>query len=431
MLRHVGWRHPIQVWHRGSEEPVSDRVRRLPGVEVIDTEAHPAGRERRTLGGWESKTVAVINCGFEEVLFLDADCYPLFDPDECFEARHNPHGIVTWPDIPLADAAVHWPSYGLEPDGGANINGGHYVFLKRQAWPALQLAAHYDNHSDYYYWRRLQGVEVGGYSDQEQVRVSLRKLGVPHHQYAPRPLSDTCETFVQAGPHGRPLFVHRVANKFAPPGRFPWPPRWHPGELPMEATAWRYFLEWLLEPEGTSFPEEVPGLGTRAEYELWRESCRDRDVLELGRYHGRSALMAALSARRVVSLDRTSAWEADLWLQRYGVRHRVWLREGEFAELAGTSGGPFTGCLIDGDHSRWSVEADVAAALPHLAVGAVIGFHDYSAPAHPAVRLVADAAAARYGWRLVERADHLAVFAVLAAQGHNGYDHGMFRGEAE
>jgi hypothetical protein len=47
---------------------------------------------------------------FEEVLFLDADCYPIYDPDECFEARHNPHGIVTWPDTSVGDNALHWPS---------------------------------------------------------------------------------------------------------------------------------------------------------------------------------------------------------------------------------------------------------------------------------------------------------------------------------
>ena len=100
MLRHVGWTHPIQVWHRGPGEPVSARVRRLPGVEVVDAEAHPARPGRRILGGWESKVFAILNSPFEEVLFLDADCYPIYDPDECFRPAHNPHGIVTWPERP-------------------------------------------------------------------------------------------------------------------------------------------------------------------------------------------------------------------------------------------------------------------------------------------------------------------------------------------
>ncbi len=411
MLRHVGWPHPIQVWHRGPAEPVSDRVRRLPGVEVMDAEAHPARAARRRTGGWESKLFAVINSPFEEVLYLDADSYPVADPDECFLPQHNPHGITTWPDVPVVDHAVHWPTYALEPDGRTPLNGGHYLFVKRRAWPVLQLSAHYDDHSDYYYSYTSFGLQVGAFSDQEQLRVALHKLGAPSHRFAERPLDCAHEGYVQAGPHGRPLFVHRVANKLAPPGLFGRPPAWHPGGLPMEATVWRYFLEWLTKPAPSGdFPDEVPGWFTRAEAELWTEWCRGRDVLELGRHHGRSTVVAARAARRVVSIDRESAAPADLWLQRYGVRHKVWLREGEFATLAPTSGGPFSACLIDGSHDVASVAADVAAAAPHLAAGAVVGFHAYGDPDCPDVRSAADGAAKRYGWRPVGRADCLAVF---------------------
>jgi hypothetical protein len=196
-------------------------------------------------GGWESKTLAVLNSPFEEVLFLDADCYPVRDPGACFDPEHNPHGIVTWPDIPVTDDAVHWPTYGVRPDDGVGLNGGHYVFAKRGAWELLQLSAHYDNHSDYYYFRSAFGVDVGGFSDQEQVRAALRRLGTAHHRYTTRPLAYAGGAFVQAGPDGRPLFVHRVQSKFAPPDDFPNPPRWSPAELPLEAAAWRYFLEWM------------------------------------------------------------------------------------------------------------------------------------------------------------------------------------------
>jgi hypothetical protein len=416
MLRHVGWKHPIQVWHRGPAEPVSARLGRLGGVEVVDAEAHPARPGRRILGGWESKVFAALNCRFEEVMFLDADCYPIYDPDECFEPQHNPHGVVTWPDVAGGDHTPQWDSYGLTPDGKTAINGGHYVLTKRNAWAVLQLAQHYDDHSDYYYCRTPQCVgDVGGFGDQDQVRAALHKLGAPSHRYSERPLACAFESYLQAGPHGRPLFVHRHFNKFGLPGQFAWPPQWHAGNLPMEATAWRYFLEWLTQADGNgAVPEEVPGWFTPAECRLWSRSCEGRDVLELGRHHGRSTVAAALSARKVVSLDRESAWPADLWLQRYGVRHKVWLREGPFAELAPTSGGPFSACLIDGSHDGPSVEADLAVALAQLAPGAVLGFHDYGDPAHPDVQAVVDAAARHHGWRFVGRADFLAVFVTCA-----------------
>jgi hypothetical protein len=213
------------------------------------------------------------------------------------------------------------------------------------------------------------------------------------------------------------LFVHRYCNKMALPGEFSRPPHWYAAELPMEATAWRFFTEWLTAPACGHPADEVPGRFTREECDLWQRLCRGRDVLELGRRLGRSTVAAALSARRVVSIDRASVWPADTWLQRYGVRHKVWLREGEFADLVPTSGGPFTACLIDGDRDLWSVERDLAAIAPHLAPDAVVGFHDYDDPAYPNVRAAADAAAGRRGWLLLERAGNLAVFRARSASG--------------
>lgn len=413
MLRHVGWNHPIQVWHRGAAEPVSMRVRSLPGVEVVDAEAHVARPSRRFLVGWGTKAFAILHCPFEEILFLDADCYPICDPNVCFDPAHNPHGIVTWPDCAAGDQTPQWATYGLEPDGKTAINGGHYVFTKRRAWVVLQLAAHFDDHCDYYYCRTPNCTgDIGGYGDQDQMRVAIHRLGAPSHRYADRPLACAYSSYIQPGPHGRPLFVHRHYNKLAPPWQFPLPPRWLPGHLPMEATAWHYFLEWLMAPAADRcFPDEVPGWFSQAECRLWSEMCQDRNVLELGRHHGRSTIVAAASARKVVSIDRESEHAADLWLQRYGVRHKVWLRQGQFAELAPTSGGPFSACLIDGSHDRLNVEADISAILAHLCPGAVIGFHDYGDPAHPDVQPVVDSAAERFNWRPVGRADFLAVFA--------------------
>ncbi|WP_145241980.1 class I SAM-dependent methyltransferase [Urbifossiella limnaea] len=410
MLREVGWRHPIQVWHRGPAEPVSDRVRQLPGVEVVDAESHPARAARRLLGGWEVKTLAVLNSPFEEVLFLDADCYPIYDPNECFEPEHNPHGIVTWPDNPIGDECVHWPSYGVAPDDGYALNGGHYVYAKRAAWRVLQLAGHYDDHSDYYYWRSVTGVAVGGFGDQEQVRAALHRLGAPHHRYTRRPLACRHGSYIQAGPHGRPLFVHRFFNKFAPAGDFALPPQWHPGSNPMELVAWRYFLDWMSAAGAADPADEVPGWFTTAECRLWAEACRGRDVLELGRHLGRSTTVAAVTAKRVVSLDRADDGPADFWLQRYGVRHKVWLRVGTFAALGPSSGGPFTACLIDGAHDRDNVAADIANVVPHLAPGAVVGFHDHDDPNFPGVAEAVAEAVAAHGWKPAGRADFLALF---------------------
>jgi hypothetical protein len=414
MLRHVGWQHPIQVWHRGDAEPVSDRVRRLPDVTVVDVERHPARSSRRFVSGWAVKMFAVINCPFEEVFFLDADCYPIYNPDECFQPQHNPHGIVVWPDNPVVDQAIHWPSYGLLPDNEFGINGGHYVLEKKRAWRTLQLAAHYDDHCDYYYCYTSSPVPVGVFSDQEHFRIALRKLATPFQKYAERPLACICDSYIQAGPNGRTLFVHRWGSKFAPPDHFSRPPQWWLGQLPMELTTWQYFLEWLAS-SPTHYNdrlEEVPGWFSPAECRFWSESCTGRKVLELGRFQGRATIAAARTAKMVVSIDCGDEREAGIWLERHGVRHKVWLRAGEFSALVPTCGGSFDACLINSAHDGPCIQEMVKLVMPHLTHDAILGFYGYSDPTRPTVNQFVDSAAQQFGWRLTGTADSLAVFTI-------------------
>lgn len=414
MLRLVGWEYPIQVWHRGEAEPISDQIRKLEQVEVINTETHPARYERRTFGGWQAKSFALIHCPFEEILYFDADAYPVAALDDCFSERHNPHGIVTWPDTPWGDHTPQWHSYGLAPDGQLSLNGGHYILEKRKAWSVLQLVGHYDNYSDYYYCQHKQCKEdVGGYGDQDQMRAALHKLQFPIHRYTPRPLLCDGQSYIQAGPDGSPLFVHRFFNKFALPEEFHCPPNWHANTLPMEATAWSYFLEWMNKPIlDENVYSEVPGWFTQEECDLWHRTCQGRKVLELGRHLGRSTCVAALSASKVVSIDRDSEYAAEMWLQRCGVRQKVWLRRGVFADLVPSSGGPFSACLVDGAHDEQNVQLDIDTILPHLEPGARIGFHDYADPAFPDVKPVVDISARKHGWRFIEQSGYLAIFEV-------------------
>jgi alpha 1,2-mannosyltransferase len=224
-------------------------------VEVVDILPYAERAGRPVRGGWEAKTLAILSSPFEEVLFLDADCYPVYNPDECFEPQNNPHGIVVWPDLPNIHLGIHWPTYGLECDNHT-LNGGHYLFTKRKAWPVLQLAHHYDSHSNYYYSYTIVDVKVGGLGDQEQLRVALHKLNASHTRYADVPVVSNGHSFLQAGPSGRTLFVHRIGNKFGAPKDFANPPVWAPNHLPLEATAWKYFLEWLTAPIGAAVVPE-------------------------------------------------------------------------------------------------------------------------------------------------------------------------------
>ena len=57
------------------------------------------GNKAKRGGGWQSKIKAIIQAPFEEVLLLDADSFPLKDPEYLFDhSFYKEHGVVLWND---------------------------------------------------------------------------------------------------------------------------------------------------------------------------------------------------------------------------------------------------------------------------------------------------------------------------------------------
>ena len=237
MLRSCGWKHPIEVWFRSHEEYLSPRIRRLPGVAVIDATELLQKAHRRSFSGWETKTFATIHSRFEEILYLDADAYPVRNPEFCFDYLQS--GLMVWPDGIYGDSLIDFSGYDLPHDGKIAINGGHYVLRKRQAWSVLQLANWFDNYSDYYY--------LCGCGDQDAMRAAIARLGYVVDRIPRDGEVYHWRCFVQRGPDSpETLFVHRQGNKFALPGEFHHPPEYSPN-LPREAEAWQWFQDWMSQ----------------------------------------------------------------------------------------------------------------------------------------------------------------------------------------
>lgn len=223
MLRACGWQHPIELWYRGHEETRPSIAGALPGVTVRDT------AEIRRDGGWQSKMLAILHSTFEEILFLDADCYPVreFEQD-CFASCRS--GLLVWPDLVDCDRNLKWDAHGLTPDGMPGLLGGRYVIRKRLAWQVLQLAAWIDSHSTYYY-RHQHG-------DQDSVRAAIRRLGFAADQVGGRPRIVN-RAYVERSP-GSPAtqWVHRHNCKFGFNNES------FSRELPREIEAFGYWLDF-------------------------------------------------------------------------------------------------------------------------------------------------------------------------------------------
>ena len=214
LLRHLGCRLPIELWHIGPNE-MSPAMRALLaplGVQTVDglevRQKHPVV----SLRGWELKAYALLHCRFAEVLLLDADNAPVRDPSDLFdEPEYRQKGAIFWPDFwTLPEKTPIWRVMGVPYREEPAFESGQIVVDKRKCWKALYLAGHLNEHSAWYY-RFIHG-------DKDTFHLAWTRLGQPYAMPNKR-LEALEATMCQHDLQGRRLFQHRNADKWRIDGR--------------------------------------------------------------------------------------------------------------------------------------------------------------------------------------------------------------------
>jgi hypothetical protein len=219
VLRHVGCQLPIQLWHLTGEVTEAMRAILRPyDVTCIDADEVVRRRPFRFLNGhwwkgWQLKPYAAAYSSFREVLLLDADSYPIRNPEFLFTwPSYREHGAIFWPDLPNCTMTPeNWAVFGLEP-GCATLESGQFLVNKEACWRELQLALWYNGHAEFVY-NILWG-------DKDTFNIAWKRLGTVYS--IPRRLPDwETHTILQYGPDDRVLFQHRCQDKFRlGPNRF-------------------------------------------------------------------------------------------------------------------------------------------------------------------------------------------------------------------
>ena len=208
-IRAVGCRLPVEVWFLGRNDEMPDHYARvLTPYDVVCVDGDVVRRSHpcRILNGWELKVFALLHCPFEEVLLLDADCYPVHDPSFIFEdLGYRERGAIFWPDIPRSRLRDWTPFRVQAPRGQESIESGQVVINKRQCWRPVQLAWWYNDHSEWTY--------LHGYGDKHTFEVAWARLGVRCQRFQEAAIW-LRHVFVHLGPGNRALFIHRCRDKF-------------------------------------------------------------------------------------------------------------------------------------------------------------------------------------------------------------------------
>src|SRR5262249_16652562 len=131
MLRRLGCKLPIELWHRGGTD-WNDTLSRLVDpydIDVVDASvvlrSHPADIDHP----FAIKPYAMIHSKFREVLWLDADQVPVQNPEFLFDTpEYRAHGAVFWPDYGRF-AADHpmWRLTGIEYRDEPEVQGGELL----------------------------------------------------------------------------------------------------------------------------------------------------------------------------------------------------------------------------------------------------------------------------------------------------------------
>ena len=209
MLRRLGCRLPIQVWHLGPGELDADmRALLAPlGVTCVDAVKMRARHPVRMLNGWELKPYAILHCPFKEVLLLDADNMPVRNPEDLFAAsEYRRTGAVLWPDLRRLHRTHRiWNLLGLPPQTVREVESGQVLVNKQVCWRALRLALWLNEHSDFFY-QHIHG-------DKETFPLAFRKLNQPFAMPT-TPVRCLNRTMCQHDFEGRRLFQHRNLDKW-------------------------------------------------------------------------------------------------------------------------------------------------------------------------------------------------------------------------
>ncbi|CAO3589027.1 unnamed protein product [Absidia cylindrospora] len=224
LLRNYGCSLPIDVWHLNDEQPTVEMAK-----ELNDLQAQPRDLSNKNLirpiderkGGskqFQIKVAAIINSGFEHILYLDSDNIPTTDPTFLFDhPAYLKTGAIFWPDFwKTHEQNSIFDILGVDCTDEWEQESGQMVINKIKSWHPLQLAWYMNDHHDLYY-QFLNG-------DKDTFRFAWKALKVPYYmnpnylgmggtltdnrfcghtmiQYPPPPFSSDEEEMT-------PLFVH-------------------------------------------------------------------------------------------------------------------------------------------------------------------------------------------------------------------------------
>ncbi|KIV90723.1 hypothetical protein PV10_05349 [Exophiala mesophila] len=169
MLRATGSQLPVEVFlasHSEWDSQICGII--FPTLNarciVLEDIFNPSGQEAApSINKYQYKIMSILFSSFEEVLFLDSDCFPVFDPSVYFKTKpFRTTGMIRWPDFWFpSEHSQFFDIAGIpQPElwAQASTESGELFYAKKNHTNSLLLALYYNIYGpDFYYPLQSQG----------------------------------------------------------------------------------------------------------------------------------------------------------------------------------------------------------------------------------------------------------------------------------
>lgn len=232
---------PVEVWSLPGE--LSEFNKNIIQSLDIDISFHVIETK---VSKYAVKPFAVYCSSFEEVLWLDNDCFPIRDPNYLFDdPEYQIKGTMLWRDVCGADRAHYWHMQGnvwkifnIPYNDAEECDSGQMLHNKSLALPALLMAMYFNQNGHVYYkgyeerhadkdtyklacqflqFKKLKELRSFGYlADPNYSMYGFMPFG-PFHMGLPNPWHKWGggSVMVQRDREGKPIFNHRNLFKFS------------------------------------------------------------------------------------------------------------------------------------------------------------------------------------------------------------------------
>ncbi|RAK77950.1 alpha-mannosyltransferase [Aspergillus fijiensis CBS 313.89] len=199
MLRRLGSTLPVEVYMKDTDEyekQICDDILPDLGARCLVL-SDVVGKN--AIEHYQLKIFAVLFSSFEEVIWMDADCFPLTKPEVLLDAEpFKSAGLVTWPDFWAMTASPLYYNISRQAmppmSARASSEAGAFLVSKKTHQMTLLLAAYYNYYGPSHYFRLLsQGAP--GEGDKETFVQAATAVGEPFYAVSER---------VQAVGHAKP-----------------------------------------------------------------------------------------------------------------------------------------------------------------------------------------------------------------------------------